>query len=108
MRTVMDFQLTDEQVGIRESVAALCAAFPQAYWTDKDRALEYPQEFVDALAAAGWLAVLVPEEYGGGGGSVTDAAIVLEAINRSGGTGVPAHAQMYTMGTILRHGSEEQ
>lgn len=104
----MDFQLTDEQVGIRESVAALCADFPQAYWTEKDRSLEYPQEFVDALAAAGWLAVLVPEEYGGGGGSVTDAAIVLEAINRSGGTGVPAHAQMYTMGTILRHGSEEQ
>mgnify|MGYP000297794409 CR=1 FL=1 len=104
----MDFLLTDEQVGIRESVAALCADFPQAYWTEKDRALEYPQEFVDALAAAGWLAILVPEEYGGGGGSVTDAAIVLEAINRSGGTGVPAHAQMYTMGTVLRHGSEEQ
>lgn len=104
----MDFQLTDEQVGIRDAVAALCADFPQAYWTEKDKALQYPEEFVDALGKAGWLAILVPEEYGGGGGSVTDAAIVLEAINRSGGTGVPAHAQMYTMGTILRHGSEEQ
>ena len=104
----MLYQLTDEQESIRESVADLCRGFPQEYWAEKDQKLEYPEEFVTALGAAGWLAVLVPEEYGGGGGTVTDAAIVLETINRSGGTGVPAHAQMYTMGTVLRHGSEEQ
>ena len=104
----MHYQLTDEQASIRDAVADLCRKFPQEYWADKDQKLEYPEEFVNALGEAGWLAVLVPEEYGGGGGTVTDAAIVLETINRSGGTGVPAHAQMYTMGTILRHGSKEQ
>ncbi|MEU8346299.1 acyl-CoA dehydrogenase family protein [Spirillospora sp. NPDC048832] len=104
----MHYQLTDEQASIRDAVADLCRNFPQEYWTEKDQKLEYPEEFVDALGQAGWLSVLIPEEYGGGGGTVTDAAIVLETISRSGGTGVPAHAQMYTMGTILRHGNEEQ
>jgi alkylation response protein AidB-like acyl-CoA dehydrogenase len=104
----MHYQLTDEQASIRDAVADLCRNFPQEYWTEKDQKLEYPEEFVDALGEAGWLSVLIPEEYGGGGGTVTDAAIVLETISRSGGTGVPAHAQMYTMGTILRHGNEEQ
>ncbi len=104
----MDFSLTDEQLSIREAVADLCRGFGQDYWTEKDKALEYPEEFVQALGEQGWLSLLVPEEYGGGGGSAVDASIVLETINRSGGTAVPAHAQMYTMGTILRHGSEEQ
>ncbi|MHA6616320.1 acyl-CoA dehydrogenase family protein [Pseudonocardia sp. DLS-67] len=104
----MDFELTDDQVAIRDAVADLCSRFPQEYWQEQDAKLEYPSEFVDALGAAGWLAVLIPEEYGGGGGTVADASLILETINRSGCTGVPAHAQMYTMGTVLRHGSEEQ
>ncbi|MQA87019.1 MAG: acyl-CoA dehydrogenase [Streptosporangiales bacterium] len=104
----MHAELTPEQVAIKEAVAELCADFPDEYWRERDAKLEYPQEFVDALAEAGWLSVLIPEEYGGGGGTVADASIILEAINRSGGSGVPAHAQMYTMGTVLRHGSEEQ
>jgi len=104
----MDFALTDEQLAIRDAVAALCRDFGQDYWIAKDRALEYPEEFVDALGEAGWLSLLVPEEYGGAGGTAVDASVVLETINRSGGTAVPAHAQMYTMGTILRHGSDEQ
>lgn len=99
---------TTHQEQIRAAVNELCSDFPEEYWQEKDLAKEYPVEFVGALAKAGWLAILIPEEYGGGGGSISDAATVLETINRSGGTGVPAHAQMYTMGTILRHGSEEQ
>lgn len=104
----MDFQLNDDQLAIQESVNDLCSRFPEEYWRKCDSDLAYPEEFVNTLAQAGWLAVLIPEEFGGGGGSVMDAAVVLETINRSGGSGVPAHAQMYTMGTVLRHGSEEQ
>ncbi len=104
----MDFQLNDDQLAIQEAVNALCSRFPEEYWRKCDEELAYPEKFVDALAEAGWLAVLIPEEYGGGGGSVMDAAVVLETINHSGGTGVPAHAQMYTMGTVLRHGSDDQ
>jgi acyl-CoA dehydrogenase len=104
----MDFLLNRDQRAIQEAVSDLCAKFPEEYWKERDVKKEYPEAFVDALAAAGWLAVLIPEEYGGGGGTVTDAAVVLETINRSGGSGVPAHAQMYTMGTVLRHGNEEQ
>jgi acyl-CoA dehydrogenase len=104
----MDFQLTEEQLGIQDAVTSLCRDFPHEYWAEKDRAKQYPEEFVGALGKAGWLSLLVPEEYGGGGGSAVDASIVLEAISRSGCTAVPAHAQMYTMGTILRHGNDEQ
>lgn len=104
----MDFELTADQVAIRDAVAELCARFPSEYWRERDAKREYPVEFVDALGNAGWLSVLIPEAYGGGGGTVSDAALILETINRSGGTGVPAHAQMYTMGTVLRHGSDEQ
>lgn len=104
----MDFEVSEEQRSIQASVAALCDQFSDEYWQERDKNLDYPEEFVDALGKAGWLSVLIPEEYGGGGGTLSDAATVLETINRSGGTGVPAHAQMYTMGTVLRHGSEEQ
>jgi acyl-CoA dehydrogenase len=104
----VDFELTDDQRAIRDAVAELCSRFPSEYWRERDAKLEYPVEFVDALGKAGWLSVLIPEEYGGGGGTVADAALILETINRSGGTGVPAHAQMYTMGTVLRHGNDEQ
>jgi acyl-CoA dehydrogenase len=101
-------KLTPEQVDIKSAVEDLCAKFGEDYWQQKDADLEYPEEFVAALGAAGWLSLLIPEEYGGGSGTLSDAALVLETINRSGGSGVPAHAQMYTMGTILRHGSQEQ
>lgn len=104
----MDFMLSEDQLAIRDAVADLCKGFSEEYWQARDAAGEYPEEFVDALAKTGWLAAMIPEQYGGGGASVTDAAVILETINRSGGSGVPAHAQMYTMGTILRHGSEEQ
>jgi alkylation response protein AidB-like acyl-CoA dehydrogenase len=104
----MDFTLTDDQETIRDAVTDLCQAFPEEYWQRCDAENAYPEKFVDALAEAGWLAAMIPEEYGGGGASVSDAALILETINRSGATGSAAHAQMYTMGTILRHGSEEQ
>ena len=102
------FELTEEQLALRDAVTSLCNGFGEEYWQRVDAAGEYPEKFVQALTDAGLLAVLIPEEYGGGGGTLTDGAVILEAINRSGGTGIPAHAQMYTMGTILRHGSDEQ
>jgi acyl-CoA dehydrogenase len=104
----MDLELAPHHREIASAVEELCRDFPEEYWQAKDVAREYPDEFVDALGKAGWLAVLIPEEYGGGGGSLLDAAVVLETINKSGGTGTAVHAQMYTMGTVLRHGSEEQ
>lgn len=104
----MDFSLTPQQEEIRDAVAQLCAGFPDEYWSGVDKRREYPDDFVKALTTAGWLGVLIPEKYGGGGGSISDAALILETINRSGGSGAVAHAQMYTMGTVLRHGSEEQ
>ena len=97
-----------EHDAIRDAVAQLCARFGQDYWTALDRERRYPEEFVQALTDAGWLSILIPEEYGGGGMGITEAAIVLETIDRSDGTAVAAHAQMYTMGTVLRHGSAEQ
>jgi acyl-CoA dehydrogenase len=93
---------------IRDAVARLCADFPGRYWRDKDRARAYPQEFVDALSAAGYLAVLIPEEYGGAGLGIGAASAVLEEIHKSGCNGAACHAQMYTMGTLLRHGSDAQ
>ena len=93
---------------IRRSVAALCENYPGEYWREKDRDREYPTEFVQALTDAGFLAVLVPEEYGGSGLPISAAAAVLEEIHKSGCNGGACHAQMYIMGTVLRHGSEEQ
>jgi alkylation response protein AidB-like acyl-CoA dehydrogenase len=93
---------------IRASVQALCRDFPGSYWRDRDRAREYPTAFVKALTASGMLAALVPEEYGGAGLSLSAAAAILEEIHASGANGAACHAQMYTMGTILRHGSEAQ
>ncbi len=104
----MDFALTDEQQAIRSAVRELCARFPDAYWRDLDRKREYPDAFVEALTEGGWLACLIPPEYGGSGLGITEASIILEEVNRSGGNGATAHAQMYVMGTLLRHGSEDQ
>jgi len=93
---------------IRESVRALCDGFPGDYWRRLDEARTYPTEFVQALTEAGFLAVLVPEAYGGSGLGLTEAAAILEEIQHSGGNGAACHAQMYIMGTILRHGSDAQ
>ena len=93
---------------IRQSVRALCAGYPGEYWRGKDRARAYPAEFVRALTEAGFLAVLVPEEYGGSGLGLRAACAILEEIHKSGCNGAACHAQMYIMGTILRHGSAEQ
>lgn len=100
--------LPPEYVEVRSAIFELCSRFPAEYWTDCDRNARYPEEFVQALSEAGWLGVLIPEEYGGGGQPLGIAAVVLEAIARSGAVASSAHAQMYTMGTILRHGSAEQ
>jgi acyl-CoA dehydrogenase len=99
---------TPEQEKLRAEVRALCARFPDEYWRERDRAREYPDAFVDALTAAGYLAVLIPTEFGGGGLGITEGSIVLEEINRSGGHSAGCHAQMYTMGALLKHGSDAQ
>src|SRR5262245_52887939 len=93
---------------LRREVRELCKAFPDAYWRELDATRAYPDAFVKALTDAGYLAALIPEEYGGSGLGVTDASIILEEINRSGGNAGACHAQMYTMGTILKHGSDAQ
>ena len=97
-----------DRQAIREAIRKICADFPDQYWRDVDKAGEYPQAFVDALTASGYLACLIPEEYGGAGLGITEAGIILEEINRSPGNGLACHAQMYTMGTLLRHGSPDQ
>ena len=93
---------------IRENVRALCRDFPDTYWRDADKKAAYPQDFVKALTESGYLAVLIPEEYGGSGLGITEASVILEEVNHSGGNSGACHAQMYTMGTLLRHGSDEQ
>lgn len=93
---------------IRDAVRKLCAQFPGEYWRERDRERMYPSEFVQALTQAGFLSVLIPEEYGGSGLGLAAATAVLEEIHRSGCNGGACHAQMYTMGTILKHGSEAQ
>ncbi|MER9164102.1 acyl-CoA dehydrogenase family protein [Mesorhizobium sp. M0715] len=93
---------------IRDAVAKLCARFPGEYWRALDRDMTYPGEFVAALTEAGWLSILIPEAYGGSGLPLSAAAAVLEEIQRAGCNGGACHAQMYTMGTLLRHGSEAQ
>ena len=93
---------------IRQGIRRLCARFPGAYWQELDAERRYPTDFVNALASEGWLSVLIPEEYGGSGLGLAAATAVLEEVHCSGCNGGAAHAQMYTMGTVLRHGSEEQ
>ncbi len=93
---------------IRDAVRALCANFPDEYHRKIDEERGYPEAFVDALAKAGWLAALIPEEYGGSGLGLSEASVIMEEINRSGGNSGACHGQMYNMGTLLRHGSQEQ
>src|SRR6188474_2363949 len=99
---------TEDHADIREAVAKLCAQFPGEYWRRLDREMAYPKEFVQALTEAGYLSILIPEDYGGSGLPLSAAAAVLEEIQRAGCNGGACHAQIYTMGTVLRHGSEEQ
>ncbi|MGH2939354.1 MAG: acyl-CoA dehydrogenase family protein [Solirubrobacterales bacterium] len=103
----MDFDTPDHLRDIRDAVRQLCAAYPGEYWRglEPDR---YPEEFVQELTDGGWLAALIPEEYGGSGLPLSAAAVILEEISASGGNPSACHAQMYVMGTLLRHGSEEQ
>ena len=98
----------EEFADYRRAVRELCAKFGSAYWQSVDERAEYPESFVQALNDAGWLAALIPEEYGGGGLTVTEASVILEEINRSGANSGACHAQMYIMGTLLRHGSDDQ
>jgi acyl-CoA dehydrogenase len=98
----------EEYAELRQAVREACAEFPDAYWRELDARREYPEEFVRAMSEKRFLAALIPEEYGGLGMTLTQASVILEEINRSGGNAQPAHAQVYTMGTLLRHGSEEQ
>jgi acyl-CoA dehydrogenase len=98
----------DDHADIRDAVAKLCAQFPGEYWRKLDREMAYPSAFVDALTQAGYLSVLIPEEYGGAGLRLSAAAAILEEIQRAGCNGGGCHAQMYTMGTLLRHGSNAQ
>ncbi len=92
--------------GVPARTRALCARFPDEYWRETDVDRRYPQEFVDTLTAAGLLSILIPTEYGGEGLGVTEASVVMEEINRSGGHSAACHAQMYTMGALRAHGSE--
>ncbi|MBN9051000.1 MAG: acyl-CoA/acyl-ACP dehydrogenase [Rhizobiales bacterium] len=98
----------DQHQDIREAVRALCAEFPGEYHRKVDEQRGYPEEFVDALTRAGWMAALIPEEYGGSGLGLTEASIIMEEINRAGGNSGACHGQMYNMNTLIRHGSEEQ
>ncbi len=98
----------EDTTAIRESVAKLCEDFPGTYWQQQDRDRSYPTAFVQALTDAGYLACLIPEEYGGSGLGLREATAIMESIHRSGGNGAACHAQMYIMGALLRHGSDEQ
>jgi alkylation response protein AidB-like acyl-CoA dehydrogenase len=100
--------MDDRHDDIRQSVRALCARYPGNYWRALDRERAYPAEFVRALTEAGFLGALIPEDYGGSGLGISAAAAILEEIHKSGGNGAACHAQMYIMGTILKHGSAEQ
>ena len=98
----------DQFQELRSALRELCAQFPAEYFRRIDEQRAYPEEFVDALTKAGWLAALIPEEYGGSGLGLTEASVIMEEINRAGGNAGACHGQMYNMGTLLRHGSEPQ
>lgn len=105
---IVTLELGEDYPELRESIRKICAKYPLEYWAKLDEELGYPSEFVNELTEGGFLAVLIPEEYGGSGLPLRAAAVILEEINACGCQASPAHAQMYIMGTLLRHGSEEQ
>src|SRR5579883_1842843 len=106
---VLSTREQEEQLGaIRGGVRELCKRFPGAYWRELDERREYPEQFVQEMTRAGYLAALIPQEYGGSGLGLREACAIIEEINRSGGNAAACHAQMYIMGTLLRHGSQEQ
>src|SRR5512141_784231 len=98
----------DKFQDIRDAVRDLCAKFPGEYFRKIDEQRGYPEAFVDALTKAGWMAALIPQEYGGSGLGLTEASVIMEEINRAGGNSGACHGQMYNMGTLLRHGSDAQ
>jgi len=105
----LNFEISEEQELIRKSIREFCnTKYPSIYWRELDRRKEYPEEFVKDLTNEGFLSCLIPREYGGSGLGVLEASIILEEINKSGGNSAACHAQMYIMGTLLRHGNEEQ
>ena len=104
----MGLSTVDQYQDIRDAVRALCAQFPDAYHRRIDAARGYPEEFVEALTRAGWLAAMIPQEYGGSGLGLAEASVIMEEINRSGGNAGACHGQMYNMGTLLRHGAPAQ
>ncbi len=105
---LIDLSLTDEQRALRAGVLDICKRYPGEYWRDLDAKREYPEKFVDELTQAGYLAALIPQQYGGAGLPIRDGALILETIHASGGSASAVHAQMYIMGTVLHHGSEAQ
>jgi acyl-CoA dehydrogenase len=104
----MDFSYSSEQLEIAAAVRGLCERFPSEYWRRCEAEHAYPQEFVAAMTQAGWLAALIPQAYGGSGLGLLDACVILQEINAQGGNGAACHAQMYTMASVLTHGSEQQ
>ena len=104
----MKISHADQHTEIRDAIRDLCKQFPDEYFRKVDEARGYPEEFVNALTEAGWMAALIPQEYGGSGLSLTEASVIMEEINRCGGNSGACHGQMYNMGTLLRHGSKEQ
>jgi len=105
---VVNLTLTDEQRALRDGVAEICKRYPGEYWRTLDARREYPEAFVNDLTKAGYLGALIPEEYGGAGLGIAEGSLILETIHVSGGNAAACHAQMYIMGTLLRHGSEAQ
>ena len=98
----------DAYQDLRDAIRDLCSRYPDAYWREVDSRRGYPEAFVDALTGAGWLGALIPQEYGGSGLGLAEASVIMEEVNRNGGNAGACHGQMYNMGTLLRHGSEEQ
>jgi len=105
---VIDLTLTDERRALKAGVSEICKKYPGEYWRDLDAKREYPEAFVTELTRAGYLAALIPQEYGGAGLPIADGGLILETIHANGGNAAACHAQMYIMGTVLRHGSEAQ
>lgn len=104
----LSLKLSDSYMEIREAVRDLCSHYSDEYWRKVDDERGFPEEFVNALTSAGWLAAMIPEEYGGSGLGLTEASVILEEVNRCGGNSGSVHGQMYNMGTLLRHGSKAQ